>query len=167
MEDCELVLETGSVEETQEWGARLAHFLTGGDVLALSGDLGTGKTAFTQGLARGLGITRAVTSPTFILVNQYPVPGGRGGGGAALQHVDCYRLANAPLEMWDVGLADLLAGDDIVVIEWAERVPELLPPDYLEIRFTYLDESRRRLCMLAHGARWHDVVLNLRLEIGD
>ncbi len=155
MDDCELALETGSVEETREWGARLGHFLHGGDVLALCGDLGTGKTAFTQGLARGLGILRPVTSPTFILVNQYPVP-----GGPAFQHVDCYRLANAPLEMWDVGLADLLAGDDIVVIEWAERVPELLPPDYLEVRFTYLDESRRRLCMIGHGVRWKGVMSN-------
>lgn len=162
MEECELILETASAEETQGRGAQLAHFLRGGDVLALSGDLGTGKTAFTQGLARGLGITRPVTSPTFILVNQYPLP-----GGPILQHVDCYRLANAPLEMWDVGLADLLAGDDIVVIEWAERVPELLPADYLEVRFTYLDDSRRRLCIVGHGMRWHDAVFALRTEIGD
>ncbi len=166
MEKCELILETASVEETQRWGARLAHSLRGGDVLALSGDLGTGKTAFTQGIARGLGITRPVTSPTFILVNQYPMPG-QLPGGPALQHVDCYRLANAPVEMWDVGLADLLAGDDIVVIEWAERVPELLPSDYLEVRFTYLDEDHRRLCLIGHGARGEGMLDNLRLEIGD
>ncbi len=174
MEACELILDTAGVEETQAWGARLARLLHGGDVLALSGDLGTGKTAFTQGLARGLGITRPVTSPTFILVNQYPVPGGPGAGrppGAsrplALQHVDCYRLANAPLEMWDMGLEDLMAGDDVVVIEWAERVPELLPADHLDIRFTYLDESHRRLCFVGHGRRWEGVVSKLRLEIGD
>lgn len=88
---CDLVFESDSVASTQEAGARLAHLLSAGDVLALSGDLGAGKTAFTQGLARGLGIKRPVTSPTFILVNQYPSP-----GGLILQHVDCYRLANAP-----------------------------------------------------------------------
>ncbi len=111
-----MIVETADVAGTRRLGARCAGLLRPGDVLALSGDLGTGKTAFTQGLAFGLGITCVVTSPTFVLVNEYPLPGGH-----SLHHVDCYRLADAPLEMWDVGLGDLVAGDDIVVIEWAER----------------------------------------------
>ncbi len=156
MANCDFRCETGSLEATQELGQRLAGLLQAGDVLALSGDLGTGKTAFTQGLARGLGITRRVTSPTFILVNQYPTP-----HGFTLQHVDCYRLANAPLEMWDVGLDDMLAGDDVVVIEWAERIPALLPADYLEIAFTYVDDTRRSLCFIAHGSRFTSVLAEL------
>jgi tRNA threonylcarbamoyladenosine biosynthesis protein TsaE len=97
-----------------------------------------------------------VTSPTFVLVNQYPLP-----GGGALQHVDCYRLANAPLEMWDIGLADLYSGDDIVAIEWAERIAELLPESNLEIAFTYLDDSHRRLCFNGHGPHWQAALAEL------
>lgn len=160
MQTCDLTIETASVAATQDIGSALAALLKPGDVLALSGDLGTGKTALTQGIAHGLGITRTVTSPTFILVNEYHAP-----GGLTLQHVDCYRLANAPLEMWDAGLPDLLAGDDIVVIEWAERIPELLPGCYLEVSIAYLDDSHRRLCLNAHGQRWWDLLAALRCRI--
>ena len=141
-------METFSAAESGRLGERLAQSLRGGDVIALSGELGSGKTTFTQGLARGLGIRAAVTSPTFVLVNRYPAPDGR-----ILQHADCYRLANAPLEMWDIGLTDLYEGDDIVVIEWADRIPGLLPDEYLEIVFTYLDENHRRMQFVAHGER--------------
>lgn len=144
-----LTMETTTPEQTRTLGAQLARLLVAGDALALSGDLGAGKTTFVQGLARGLGITGAVTSPTFVLINRYRMPDGR-----ALQHADCYRLEHAPLEMWDAGLGDLLAGDDLVVIEWADRVPDLLPAEHLEIHFEYLDENRRRLTFSAHGAHY-------------
>ena len=94
MDERQLILETESVAQTQALGVRLASRLHSGDVLALAGELGAGKTAFTQGLARGMGITAAVTSPTFVLINRYLVPDGR-----VLQHADCYRLADAPAEM--------------------------------------------------------------------
>jgi tRNA threonylcarbamoyladenosine biosynthesis protein TsaE len=149
----ELTMTTHGVDETQALGARLAAWLQPGDVLALSGDLGAGKTAFTQGLAWGMGISRPVTSPTFTLINQY-----RAGDGRVLQHVDCYRLANAPLEMWDAGLSDFFAGSDIVVIEWADRIPGLLPDEYLEIAFTYVDDSRRQLLFRSHGERYERLV---------
>ena len=156
MKTRELILETASAAQTQALGARLAQRLQPGDVLALAGDLGAGKTAFTQGLARGLGISRPVTSPTFTLINQYRTP-----DGSILQHVDCYRLVNAPLEMWHAGLADLFDGDNIVVIEWADRIPGLLPEEHLEINFTYLGEGRRRLCLTAHGTRYVEMILEL------
>ena len=156
MEDCTLILETDSASATQALGEKLGRRLQSGDTLALAGDLGAGKTAFTQGLARGLQIRGPVTSPTFTLVNQYRTPGGQ-----TLQHVDCYRLSNAPAEMWDIGLLDLLAGDDIVVIEWADRIPALLPDVYLEITFVYLDENRRRLCFVAHGERYAALIGHL------
>ncbi len=118
MKTCQLRTETGSVAETQALGAQLARWLRAGDVLALTGELGAGKTAFVQGVAKGMGIMAAVTSPTFVLINRYTAADGR-----VLQHADCYRLADAPAEMWDIGLTDLFAGDDIVVIEWADRIP--------------------------------------------
>jgi tRNA threonylcarbamoyladenosine biosynthesis protein TsaE len=156
MSSTEWTVQTGSVAETQALAEKLSRLLDAGDTLALAGDLGSGKTTFTQGLARGLGVSTAVTSPTFTLINQYRLPDGR-----LLQHVDCYRLANAPLEMWDVGLSDLLAGDDIVVIEWADRIPGLLPDDYLEISFQYLDDQRRQLHFVAHGARYASLLRTL------
>lgn len=144
-----LILETATADQTGALGAQLARRLVAGDALALAGDLGAGKTTFVQGLARGLGVTAPVTSPTFVLINRYRTPDGR-----ALQHADCYRLQDAPLEMWDAGLGDLLSGDDLVVIEWADRVPGLLPAEHLEIHFEYLDENRRRLTFSAHGAHY-------------
>lgn len=148
MDNCRWLIETSSVEETMALGTLLGEHLLAGDVLALSGELGAGKTAFTQGIARGMGIRAAVTSPTFTLINRYTAPDGR-----VLQHVDCYRLGNASLEMWDAGLTDFFAGDDIVVIEWADRIPELLPPDHLALDFTYVDETRRRICFRGESDR--------------
>lgn len=156
MKDAQWTIITTGGAQTQALGAEFGRALAAGDVIALSGDLGAGKTTFVQGLAAGLGITAPVTSPTFILVNRYRTPDGR-----HLQHADCYRLKDAPLEMWDLGLDDLLAGDDIVVIEWADRIPGLLPDDHLEIAFAYLDETRRRLTFTAHGARWNRQVRDL------
>jgi tRNA threonylcarbamoyladenosine biosynthesis protein TsaE len=156
MESCGLVFNTESAAQTQALGVALAQRLRRGDVLALAGDLGAGKTVFVQGVAAGLGITAAVTSPTFVLINRYVTPDGR-----ILQHADCYRLSNASAEMWDIGLTDLFAGDDIVVIEWADRIPELLPDEYLEVAFTYLDENRRRLCFRPRGARYAALLAEL------
>lgn len=160
METEHWLLETESAAETQAVAAQLARHLRGGDVVALVGDLGTGKTAFTQGLAAGLGITAPVTSPTFVLVNRY-----RATDGRVLQHADCYRLADAPAEMWDIGLTDLMAGDEIVVIEWADRIADLLPAERLEITFAYLAENRRRLTFVGHGARWTTLVRRLRASV--
>ncbi len=148
MDNCRWVTETSSPAETLALGTLLGEHLLAGDVLAFSGELGAGKTAFTQGIARGMGIRSAVTSPTFTLINRYTAPDGR-----VLQHVDCYRLGNASLEMWDAGLTDLLAGDDIVVIEWANRIPELLPLDHLALDFIYLDETRRQICFRGESDR--------------
>jgi tRNA threonylcarbamoyladenosine biosynthesis protein TsaE len=153
MEKRQLMLETESVAQTQALGLRLAPWLRRGDVLALAGELGAGKTAFTQGLAAGMGITAPVTSPTFVLINRYAAPDGR-----VLQHADCYRLADAPAEMWDIGLADLFADDDVVVIEWADRIAGLLPDEHLQVDFTYLSEIRRRLCFIAHGTRYVELL---------
>ncbi len=162
----QIILQTGDALETQALGERLAGLCArpgaptadgdDGYCLALEGDLGSGKTTFTQGLARGLGVRAAVTSPTFTLINQYKTADGR-----LLQHVDCYRLRDAPLEMWDVGLADLFVDDDIVAIEWADRISGLLPDEYLEIGFRYLDDERRELQLRAHGTRYERLLRGL------
>ncbi|OQA46830.1 MAG: tRNA threonylcarbamoyladenosine biosynthesis protein TsaE [Chloroflexi bacterium ADurb.Bin325] len=156
---------TNSAADTRALAARLGRELAAarpeaGAVLALSGDLGAGKTTFVQGLACGLGIAAAITSPTFILVNRYRLPDGR-----RLHHADCYRLKDAPLEMWDIGLDDLLTGEDIVVIEWADRIPGLLPPDHLEVAFGYVDDARRSLTFAPHGAAWAASLARLQAAV--
>ncbi len=115
-----------TLNDTARWGHALGQSLISGDVIALIGEVGAGKTTLTQSIAKGIGIQEAVTSPTFTLIQNYsgPIP---------MFHFDPYRLEN-PLEMEDLGLYDYLEADGIVVIEWADQIGELMPPDYLEIR---------------------------------
>ncbi|MBI4675489.1 MAG: tRNA (adenosine(37)-N6)-threonylcarbamoyltransferase complex ATPase subunit type 1 TsaE [Chloroflexi bacterium] len=151
----ELEIKSESVETTQALGAALAAQLVPGDVIALQGELGTGKTNFVQGLARGLGITEDVNSPTFILANEYP------DGRLPLYHVDAYRLENAS-QARDFGLDDYLNDDGVTVIEWAERVRDALPQDVLWIEFEYLGENERRLVLRARGARAAEILDGLK-----
>ena len=119
-----------SPEETRAAAAALGRLLRGrGLAIALVGPLGAGKTAFVQGLAEGLGVTEApVLSPTFVLASEYA-----GSGGARLAHVDLYRIGSAA-ELEAAGFRDLLAPDAVVAVEWADRFPEALPEDRLEVR---------------------------------
>lgn len=147
---------SASVEETHAFGKRLGRLLRPGDVLALRGELGTGKTTLIQGIASGLGLDPAVVkSPTFVLVREYPVPsaaGGGTGGAATVTHVDGYRLSGAPAAAWlDVEL--LIGPTKITLIEWAERFEGLLPDDHLEIRLEHVSTNRRRLTLMPHGGR--------------
>ncbi|NLU24491.1 MAG: tRNA (adenosine(37)-N6)-threonylcarbamoyltransferase complex ATPase subunit type 1 TsaE [Clostridiales bacterium] len=117
-----------SVTETESIGAQLGETLRPGTVLAYRGDLGMGKTAFTRGLARGLGVRGRVTSPTFTIVNEYP-------GVIPLFHFDMYRLGSSD-ELFDIGWEDYLARGGVCAVEWSERVSDALPPDtvWVEIR---------------------------------
>jgi tRNA threonylcarbamoyladenosine biosynthesis protein TsaE len=127
---------TESEEQTAAVGERLAGNLGPGDVVLLFGDLGAGKTAFVRGLARGLGASGDdVTSPTFTLVQEYP-------GRIQLFHVDLYRLE--PAEVDDLGLDELVAGDGVVAIEWAERWNGR-PDDVVEVGIEDLGEDTRRI----------------------
>lgn len=150
-----LTLHTRSRQRTQAAGAQLGRSVADGQVIALRGDLGAGKTTLVQGLAAGMGVTARVTSPTFVLVNEYAAEQGR-----RLVHIDAYRLAEgaALADAATFGLADLLAdagmdGVNVVAIEWAERVQALLPADRLEIELTAAedDPDARTLHLTATG----------------
>lgn len=135
-----------NVEQTQALGARLGQVVQAGDVIALQGDLGAGKTNFAQGIARGLGVSEDVNSPTFILANEYT------SGRLSLYHVDAYRVQDAA-EAEGFGLDDYLYGDGVTVIEWAERVRDALPQDRLWIELEYMSENERLLRVTAAGNR--------------
>ena len=117
---------TNSEEETEALGARLAVKLEPGAVIAFTGDLGAGKTAFTRGLARGLGIPDRVTSPTFTIVNEYE------GGRLPLFHFDMYRLGSAD-ELFDIGWEDYLARKGVCAVEWSENVSDALEEGTLSV----------------------------------
>jgi len=158
----DLEIQSASVQETVALGERIGQGLQGGEVFAVTGPLGSGKTHLIKGIVRGCGHPDQdpVSSPTFVLVNRYRLPDGR-----RLHHADCYRLKDAPLEMWDIGLDDLLAGDDIVVIEWADRIPGLLPDDRLEVAFTYVDDAQRSLTFTPHGVAWDALLARLQAAV--
>lgn len=130
-----LEVRTRSAGQTRELARRLGERLLGGDVVVLTGDLGAGKTTFTQGLAVGLGVTSPVTSPTFVLArHQRNDPTGPRPGGPDLVHVDAYRLHGA-LELDDLDLDSDLA-TSVVVVEWGEGLAERLSPDRVEVRLS-------------------------------
>ena len=133
-------LITNSAAETEGLGSRLAALLARGSVMALYGELGSGKTCLVRGLARGLGFAGKVTSPTFVIVNIYR------GGRLPLYHIDCYRLSDAT-EMNELGYEEFLDGDGICCIEWAERVERLFSnyPHVIRVHLEHVDENRRKI----------------------
>jgi len=143
----EWVIETTSPEETRLVAERLGRLLEPADVIALIGELGSGKTLFAQGLARGLDVpgSFAVTSPTFTLVNEYP-------GRLPFYHLDLYRI-NDPAQCADLGLDELLYGQGAAAIEWAERLGAELPEERLEIHFAFAGETGRWVRFRAFGGR--------------
>ncbi len=147
----EFKIITHSPRETQRLASSLCQYLRAGDVISLTGDLGAGKTCFTQGLAQSLGIRERITSPTFNLIKEYK-------NSMPLYHFDVYRLA-APDDLFDLGYEEYFYGDGITIIEWGDKIQALLPAVFLRIEFRRLpDENSRELTVSSRGARWEEVV---------
>ena len=130
---------TNSPAETEAIGAALGKIIPPGTVIAYRGDLGAGKTAFTRGLARGLGSTELVTSPTYTIVNEYL------GGRLPLFHFDMYRLASSD-DLWDIGWEDYLDRNGVCAVEWSENVADAME-DAMVITIEKLGEESRRITM--------------------
>ena len=128
---------TKSPEETERLGERLGKMLRGGEVIAYLGDLGAGKTAFTRGLARGLGISMGVTSPTYTIVNEYT------GGRLPLFHFDMYRLGSSD-ELFDIGWEDYLLRGGVCAVEWSENVRDAME-DAITVSIEKTDDETRRI----------------------
>jgi len=141
----DVIIETNSPEETVELGRKLGERLEPGDVLALTGPLGAGKTQLTRGLALGAGAAGRVTSPTFKLVNEY-------AGRVRLYHIDAYRLRGAD-DLVALGCDEFFDGDGAAAVEWADRVAEALPPDHLRVEIAITGAASRRLAFSAAGPR--------------
>jgi len=130
-------LATSSPEETDAAGQRLGAALGPGDVVALSGELGAGKTVFVQGVVRALGVTTGATSPTFVLVNEYR-------GRLPVHHVDAYRTSSLA-ELLDLGLEEMMDGDGVTIIEWAERLEPVLPLRAVRVRIAGVGDEAREI----------------------
>jgi tRNA threonylcarbamoyladenosine biosynthesis protein TsaE len=142
-------LRTSSADETREVGEAIASLLRARDAVVLTGELGAGKTTFAQGVARGLGIEEPVSSPTFTLVKEY-------SGILDLAHVDVYRLDRIQ-DVMDLGLDELGAGEDVLLVEWGDTIEELLPDERLRIELTTdagPDDDERSIAISATGAGW-------------
>ncbi len=149
------LIRTSSAEETAGVGEKLGGLLQVGDVVCLNGELGAGKTRFAQGVARGLGIDAPVTSPTFTLINEYY-------GRLPFYHIDVFRLDD-PLEMKDLGCDEYFYGTGVTLVEWAERMDEILPEERLDIAINRIDEGvdSREIIPAPHGERYRRLLKEL------
>jgi tRNA threonylcarbamoyladenosine biosynthesis protein TsaE len=149
---------TKSVDDTRALAAEIAALAVPGDLVVLAGDLGTGKTAFAQGFARGLGVKEPVTSPAFILVRTYE-------GRLPLIHLDVYRLEQMQ-ELVDLGISELLDEGGVTLVEWGDAVTPALPSDFLEVRLDAGDApDDRSITVRSVGPSWPPRANALRLAL--
>jgi tRNA threonylcarbamoyladenosine biosynthesis protein TsaE len=139
-----LELSLSSLEQTERFGTRLGELAQPGDIYTLTGPLGAGKTTLTQAIGHGLGVPEKcyITSPTFSLLHEYQ-------GRIPLYHMDLYRLSSG--ELHELGFEDYLYGKGLTVIEWPDRLEELMPEDRLEIILDFSSESSRTVQLVPHG----------------
>jgi tRNA threonylcarbamoyladenosine biosynthesis protein TsaE len=147
-----------SVDQTRRLGHRLGALLQAGDVICLEGDLGAGKTCLAQGVGQGLGVQQPITSPSFTLVSEYRAA----PSGLTFYHVDLYRLGDAVSEALALGLEEVLYGEGICLIEWAERAASILPEERLWITLRHLEPTKRSLLLHAEGARYAELLHQFR-----
>ena len=152
-----LKLASNSPEQTQNLGRLLGKLAQAGDIFLLTGNLGSGKTCLTQGIAWGLGVKEYAMSPSFVLVREYY-------GRLPLYHIDLYRLDHIE-EIVDLGLEEYLEGNGICVIEWAEKGKAVLPGDSLLINLSYTSESDRDLSLKPNGERYMELMGSLSEEL--
>ena len=143
--------------ETQQLGKKLGEFAQPGDVLLLTGDLGSGKTCLTQGIAWGLGIKEYAFSPSFVLIREY-------SGRLPLYHIDFYRLDSIE-EMANLGLDDYLYGKGVCVVEWADKGMALMPPERLLINLSYLSDAERSITFEPKGRHYADLLTSFKAEL--
>jgi len=149
------VIQTKSPSETIRLGKRIGGLLRPGDVVALVGELGAGKTQFIKGLAEGVGVGKPtyISSPSFTLINEYP-------GRVPFYHVDLFRLEREK-DAEELGLEDYFQGDGITAIEWADKIPSLLPKEMLLIHIAYTGKNSRSLEIIGKGKHYEDLVKGL------
>jgi tRNA threonylcarbamoyladenosine biosynthesis protein TsaE len=146
------------IEQTRRLGERLSKLLHPGSIILLEGEFGTGKTSFTQGIAKGLGIdSRYVNSPTFTLINEYK------GGRLPLYHIDLYRLGGVK-DVATLGLDDYLHGAGVTVIEWPQGAAPWLPNDRLTVRFIHVSETKRTIRFYSSGAPYRSLMDEFKKE---
>ncbi|AKG54110.1 ATPase YjeE [Dehalogenimonas sp. WBC-2] len=153
-----IFIYTKTAAATRRIGQYIGKSLEAGSVVLLNGPLGSGKTTLTQGIARGLGISGSVMSPTFVLMRELK-------GRLPMYHLDLYRLENLP-EISDLGLDDYLYGDGVTVVEWADRAGVLLPEDYLKIELGYDGYKGRRLEFTALNEGYAKLLLDIDARFG-
>jgi tRNA threonylcarbamoyladenosine biosynthesis protein TsaE len=148
---------TRSPRQTMNWGSRLGRLLKGGEIIALIGELGSGKTCFVRGVTQGLEVGKEawIRSPTFTLINEYH-------GRLPVYHIDLYRVeSRAQLE--GLNLREYLYADGVSLIEWFEHLPADEVDEFLEVRVAYVDGNRRQLTFSPHGRRYEEIVEGLRI----
>ena len=153
-----LIVETHCPDETLALGRRIGRAAKPGDVLALVGDLGAGKTVLAKGVAEGLGAAaaREVVSPTFVLCREYP------DGRLPLYHFDAYRLRGAA-DLEGIGASEVFGGEGLSLVEWADRAPQALPPDRLEVNLEVTGPESRRLTFEARGPQAARLLASIRV----
>mgnify|MGYP002732927809 CR=1 FL=1 len=132
------VYHTDSAAQTRALGGELSRCLKAGDVVLLNGDMGAGKSEFARGMARGLGVTDAVPSPSFTVMNAYP------DAAIPLYHFDFYRIEDEK-EIYEIGLDEQIGGDGVALIEWYERAESCLPPDAIKVSIRVENENGRAI----------------------
>jgi len=159
MVDKKLDITTHSADETRQLGRRIGRLIKQPVIIALIGDLGSGKTAFVQGLALGLDVPVEyyITSPTFTLINEYPAR-------LPLYHADLYRLETVR-DLEDIGLDELLYGQGVLAVEWADKLAENLSGDYLVLQFEIIDDDCRKIDLIACGHNGINLIKALETQL--
>ncbi len=153
-----MVIQSNSTSETIRLGKSIGSRLRAGDVVALMGELGAGKTQFIKGLATGAGVGKPtyVSSPSFTLINEYP-------GMVPFYHIDLFRLESQK-EAEGLGLEDYLHGEGITAVEWADKIPSLLPKEMLSVHIIYRNKNTRSIEIVGKGKRYENLVSELKIS---